>query len=191
MAIRPIIKQGNPKLKEHNIEIASFGTEKLKSLVQDMIDTMRNADLIGLAAPQIAENFQVFITEPRETASRKGDQVDELRVFINPQLLELTGEEKIIYEGCGCVDNLFGPVSRKELVTIEAYDVDGNKFTMKADGILGRVMLHELDHLNGLEFTNHSPEESLVSRDDYIANIRNSEQQLKNSIISIKEYHRN
>lgn len=115
---------------------------------------MHDAGLIGIAAPQIAENVRVFITEPRETKTRSKDQADELRVYINPMLVDTSKEEVTIFEGCGSVlhGTLFGPVDRPQTITIEAYDLEGNKFHMTADGILGRVIQHEYDHMHGIEF---------------------------------------
>ena len=82
MAIRKAIQIGHPALKAINQEIVEFADYKLIQLVQDLRDTMYSAGLIGIAAPQIGENYRVFITEPRETENRPADQADELRVYI-------------------------------------------------------------------------------------------------------------
>lgn len=188
MAVRKIIKQGHPALKGSNAKVIDFHDPRVSQLVTDLIETMRDADLIGIAAPQIAENFRVFITEPRKTDVRVGDQIDDLRVYINPRIVSQEGEDKLIFEGCGCVDDKFGPVWRKSIVTVEAFDQMGQKFRLTADGILGRVILHECDHLNGLEFTNHTAKSELISKRDYIDTVKVSEEQMQNSIITVKKY---
>lgn len=153
MAVKKIIQIGHPALKAKNKQITSFDDLKLKQLVKDLKDTMIAGDLIGIAAPQIARNFTVFVTQPRKTKSRTGIG-DELRVYINPIITVFSNEESIIFEGCGSVLNgqLFGPVRRPREITIEAHDLRGKKFQLRCDGILARVIQHEFDHLSGIEF---------------------------------------
>jgi peptide deformylase len=189
--IRETIQIGHPVLKASNTEITDFRSEKVKQLIKDLTDTMHDANLIGIAAPQIAENFRIFITEPRETPARPADQSDILRVYINPKIVELSKDESIIYEGCGSVMNgkLFGPVKRPKQVTIEAYNENGKKFRFTADGILGRVIQHEFDHLEGVEFTEKVTDyKKLMHLDFYIKNIKPSPEQAEASKITIKEY---
>ena len=140
MAVRATIQIGHPALKAPNQEITDFSAPELVQLVEDLRDTMRATGLIGIAAPQIGENFKVFVTEPRETNTRPADQADELRVYINPKIVYQSEEKVVIWEGCGSVLNakLFGPVERSKVVEVEASDVTGGKFRFKADGILGR-----------------------------------------------------
>lgn len=104
---------------------------------------------------QVGENLQLYITEPRETKTRSKDQADILRVYVNPKIVAASDEKTVIYEGCGSVASamLFGPVERPRQITVEAFDEFGKKFRFTADGILGRVIQHEHDHLSGIEFT--------------------------------------
>ena len=190
MPVRKSIQIGHPALKAKNQAIKDFEDPKLHRLIQDLTDTMREAELVGMAAPQIAENFQVFITEPRETATRPKDQSDKLRVFINPKVVNESSEEVEIFEGCGSVLNgqLFGPVIRPQTVTIEAFDETGKKFQFTADGILGRVIQHEYDHMHGIEFLEKvSDYKRLMSVDHYIKQIKPDPKNTKNSEITIKE----
>src|SRR3989338_5427354 len=148
MAVRETIPIGHPALKASNQEIIDFSAPELAKLIQNLQETMRATGLIGIAAPQIGENFRVFITEPRETDTRPADQSDEFRVYINPKIVYKSEEKIVIWEGCGSVLNakLFGPVERPRVVEVEACDANGGKFRFKADGILGRVIQHEQDH---------------------------------------------
>jgi len=191
MAIRETIQIGHPALKATNREIVDFADPKLTQLVQDLRDTMYSAGLIGIAAPQIGENFRVFITEPRETDNRPTDQADELRVYINPMIVNKSQDEVIIWEGCGSVlgATLFGPVKRPRQVEVEACDMRGKKFRFRADGILGRVIQHETDHLDGIEFIEIVADyKRLKSKEFYIKDEKNRPEHLKSQKITKKEY---
>jgi peptide deformylase len=189
--VRETLQIGDPRLKETNREITDFDDPKVRQVVEDLVETMRAAELVGLAAPQIGENWRIFVTEPRETKTRTGDQTDVLRVFINPSVVNSSEEEVIIYEGCGCVakGTLFGPVSRPKEVTIVAQDQTGRRFSLRCDGILGRVVQHENDHMSGIEFTEKITDYmKIMGIDHYIARIRNSPEQKQASVITVKEH---
>jgi len=191
MAVKPTIQIGHPALKAKNQEITDFSDPKLKQLITDLTDSMHTAGLIGMAAPQIAANFQVFITEPRQTNARPKDQSDQLRVFINPRLVKLSKEQITIFEGCGSVLNgqLFGPVIRPKVVTVEAFDEHGQKFRFTADGILGRVIQHEFDHMIGVEFLEKvSDYKQMMSVDHYISQIKDQPQYKNASQITLKRF---
>ena len=191
MAVRETTQIGDPRLKASNKRIKNFNDPVLKQLVEDLVDSMRAGGLIGMAAPQIGENYKVFVTEPRETKTRSADQTDELRVYINPVMVEESAEESIIYEGCGSVihGKLFGPVKRSREIVIEAFDIDGKKFRFRCDGILARVIQHEYDHLSGIEFTEKvSDYRKLMSVEFYLKNIKLSKEQTEASLITEKEF---
>lgn len=190
MAIKETIQIGDPRLRAKNLKIKNFDTTDLSQLVKDLRDTMRENRLIGMAAPQLGVNLQVFITEPRATKYRTADQSDELRAYINPTIVGFSDEKSILYEGCGSVlsAQLFGPVERAKEIIIEAYDVTGKKFRYKVDGILGRVILHEFDHILGILFTDIITDYTkLAAVDYYRANLAATPEQIKNSTINVKE----
>lgn len=152
---------------------------------------MLKHDLIGLAAPQIGENYKIFVTQPRKTKARKLPQGDKFRVYINPKIAYFSKEESVLYEGCGSVLNgtLFGPVKRPREIKIEAFDEVEQKFQVHCDGILARVIQHEYDHLQGVEFTEKVYDyKKLMAREFYIKNIRNSKPQLEASKITILKH---
>jgi peptide deformylase len=191
MAFQETVQIGHPSLKALNTEITDFKLDLVKELVQDLTDTMRKNELVGMAGSQIARNYKIFVTEPRVTQLRTIDQSDELRVYINPTIVNSSKEACIIYEGCGSVLNgtLFGPVLRPKEITIEAFDKDGKKFQLRCDGLLARVILHEFDHLNGIEFTEKVHDyKNLMAKEFYILNIKNSAEQVNNSKITVKEF---
>jgi peptide deformylase len=179
MAIRKVIHVGDPLLKKNNKKILSFSSNKTKKLVRDLTDTMRRLDLVGMAAPQIGENYQVFVTEPRKTKARKLAKGDELRIYINPEITYFSKSQSIIYEGCGCISGIFGPVKRPKIVEVQAYNQDGARFSLKSDGLLARVIQHEMDHLNGIEFIEVVDNYSrLLDMEHYVKRVRNSKSQL-------------
>jgi peptide deformylase len=190
MAVRQIIQLGHPALKAKNQKIVDFSDPKLTQLTDDLTDTMRKAGLIGIAAPQIAENFMVFLTEPKKTEFRGQDQTDELRIYVNPKIVWESEEKITIWEGCGSVTEvgIFGPVERSKKIEVEAHDARGRKFRLKADGILGRVIQHEMDHCLGIEFIEKvSDLTQLISTEFYIREIKNSPEQLKAQKITCRD----
>ena len=191
MAIRKVIQIGHPSLKAKNNSIKSITSPKIKQLITDLTDTMYDTGLIGIAAPQIAENYQIFVTHVRNTNVRKLGKEDTLRVFMNPKLTYLSKKQSLIYEGSGSVSDatLFGPVERSKEITIEAFDENGNKFSLTCDGILARVILHEYDHLYGIEFIQKVKNYSQIKTEEYyVKDIKNSKRQLASSIITKIEY---
>ncbi len=187
--IRKVIQAGHPGLKAKNKIVRDLSSPNLKQLIKDLKATMYKTGLIGIAANQINENEMIFITHPRTTRARKLGRKDKLRVFINPKYTFKSKKENLIYEGCGSVGDIFGPVKRPYEIEIEALDETETKFSLRCDGLLARVIQHEMDHLSGIEFLEKVSDYSkIVSKEFYRSNIRNSKLQLKNSQITNIEY---
>lgn len=189
--IKETIQLGDPRLKARNKIITDFNDPKLKSVVDDLVDSMRASGLIGMAAPQIGENWSVFVTEPRETKVRTSDQIDELRVYINPKIVATSKEEIIIWEGCGSVakSQIFGPVSRPKEIKIKAQDLTGNEFELFCDGILARVIQHEEKHLHGILFIEKLTDiTQLKSPEFYIRDVKDLPETEQALIITRKEF---
>jgi len=192
MAVRNILQIGDTRLKAKNHFIDDFDNPKLKKVVKDLVETIRAGGIfIGLAAPQIGENYQIIATELKETKTRTGDQLDKLRVYINPKIIFYSKTKNVAYEGCGSVAHadLYGQVKRPKEIIIEAFNPDRHKFRLRCDGLLARVIQHEYDHLSGIEFTEKVIDyKKLMNRDFYIKKIKNSKQQIQSSTITIKEF---
>ena len=154
MIIKEIIQIGNPILSRKSKFVAKINSEETQRVIKNLVDSMRHHNLIGIAASQIGEKLRVFVTEVRKTKYRNLKK-DKLRAYINPKIVWLSKKEIVIYEGCGSVAyaKLFAPVKRPEKIIIEALDENGNKFKLEADGMIGRVIQNEYDHLDGIEFT--------------------------------------
>ena len=182
---------GDPRLKATNKEVADITDPKTKQIIEDLVDTMHAVGLVGMAAPQIGENYKIFVTEPRETPIRPIDQADELRVYINPKVTVYSKDEVVIYEGCGSVAKggiLFGPVKRPREIVIQAQSKDGTKFELTTDGLLSRVIQHEYDHLSGIVFTERVLDyRKMVDLEFYKRDIRDSSEQKQASMITKKE----
>jgi len=99
MAVKKVIQAGHPSLRTENKLVKDFSSPKIKSLIKNLKDSMKKSGLIGIAAPQIAENYMVFVTHPRNTKARKLGKTDKLRVYINPKITFKSKKQNLIYEG--------------------------------------------------------------------------------------------
>lgn len=145
MAVRPIVIYGDPVLREVSEEVEKFDQE-LKDLVSDMIDTLKDANGLGLAAVQIGVLKRVFIVDISAL-----DITKKLTVFINPEIIESDGTAEF-EEGCLSFPGIYQKISRPSKVKVKAYDLEGEPFEMVIDGITARAILHEYDHLEGKLF---------------------------------------
>lgn len=145
MALRKIIEQGDRILTKMCRPVTDFG-ERLHTLLDDMEDTLTDANGAGLAAPQIGILRRVCIILNEET--------EEYYELINPEILEQRGEQTGL-EGCLSVPGKWGLVSRPEWVRIRAQDRDGNWFEAVGEGLTARAFCHEIEHLDGHLYTEH------------------------------------
>ena len=111
-----------------------------------MIDTMYMDNGIGLAAPQVGISKKIIVVDPTF-----GDDENSLRDMINPEIIE-TEKECELEEGCLSIPGVFEMVTRPEKITVKYHDVDGEEHRLEADGLLARVIQHEIDHLEGILF---------------------------------------
>ena len=170
MIIKEVTQVGNPILKSKAKFVSSIGSKETQEVVTNLIDSMHYHDLVGMATSQIGEKLRIFVTELRKTKFRDED-VDQFRVYINPKITWFSKKQVVIYEGCGSVayGNLFGPVRRPEKIEVEAFDEKGKSFKLRAGGLLSRVIQHEYDHLEGVEFTEKITDmQKIMSRGEYL-----------------------
>lgn len=153
MALRIIIKDTDPLLRKISKPVTEI-TPRIHKLLDDMADTMYDADGVGLAAPQISILKRIIVI----------DVGDGLLELINPELIEKDGEQ-VGPEGCLSVPGVLGKVKRAEHVKVKALDRDGKEFTIEGTGLLSRALQHEIDHLNGVLFTDIA--EEYYSEDDF------------------------
>lgn len=171
MVVENVVQIGNPLLKKKSKKVSDIKSVETKRVIENLIDSMRNYNLVGMAAGQIGEKIRIFVTEIRKTSTRDPKSIDDLRIFINPKIVWFSKKEVIIYEGCGSVanGNLFGPVKRSEKIKVRATDENGKRFELKTSGLLARVIQHEYDHLNGIEFTEKITDiRKIMSKSEYL-----------------------
>ena len=149
MANREILKMGHPTLLEVAKPVEKFNTPELDSIIEDMIDTMRENDGAGLAAPQIGLGMQlvIFGFDSNERYP-EADQVP-FTVLINPVITPIGDEEEDGWEGCLSVPGLMGVVPRFKKIRYQGKDQHGNEIDREVDGFHARVVQHECDHLIG------------------------------------------
>lgn len=150
--IYPIVVYGDPVLKKKAQDIVK-GELDVKQLSDDMFETMEAASGIGIAAPQIGKSLRIFVVDGRPTEEEGME--DFRKVFINPQILEETGEEWAFEEGCLSIPNIREDVFRNERLTIHYFDENWVEHKEVYDGLKARIIQHEYDHIEGVLFTDH------------------------------------
>lgn len=141
MALREIRKEGDPILRKECKTVKDM-TARTRILIDDMFDTMYEANGVGLAAPQVGILKKIFVVDV-------GMDEPEPYVFINPEILERDGEQTGD-EGCLSVPGYQGKVTRAEHVRVRAFDENMEEFELEADGLFARCIQHEEDHLHGV-----------------------------------------
>lgn len=151
MAIRKVLTYGNPCLREKSKEVHKV-SKKIKDLVKDLLDTLYSQNGVGLAAPQIGENYRVFVID-----TSSGDEPLNPIVFINPKIIKKSGAF-ISNEGCLSFPEVYTDVRRYVNVMVKAQDNNGRSFVIEAkDGsLLAKAIQHEFDHLEGILFIDHA-----------------------------------
>jgi peptide deformylase len=143
VALREILEYPDPRLREA-AEPVSAVTPEIQSLVDDMAETMYAAPGCGLAATQLGIRYRIFVVDCAEE-----EQPSDLRVFINPEILEKDGQV-VWNEGCLSFPGVREEIKRAERVKVRALDREGKPFEIEADGLLAVAIQHETDHLNGV-----------------------------------------
>jgi peptide deformylase len=146
MAILKILQYPDERLHKTAKKVEQV-TDDIRRLIRDMAETMYAAPGVGLAATQVDVHLQLFVADVSETHN-------ELRVFINPEILVSGGEEES-EEGCLSVPGVYEKVTRADRVTVRALDENGLPFTLEAEGFLAVCIQHEIDHLRGKVFVEY------------------------------------
>jgi len=146
MPLRPILRFPDPRLKKIAAPVTKID-DSIRRLASDLAETMYEAPGIGLAATQVDVHLRVIAIDASETR-------DQLLVLVNPELVESEGVQ-IGEEGCLSVPGIYDKVERAERVVVRYMDLEGNKKTVAADGLLAVCLQHEMDHLEGRVFVEH------------------------------------
>ncbi|MFW6135752.1 MAG: peptide deformylase [Chloroflexota bacterium] len=165
MSVREIVYSNDPLLREPSRRVRGVDA-RVQELIDDMIETMREADGLGLAAVQVGVPERVVVIEipvmgqeedeeereePAGGAPREGEE-PELHVLVNPEVVRASREVEEGIEGCLSVPGWVGEVERHRTVVVEAVDREGREVRLRAEGLLARVLQHEIDHCRGILF---------------------------------------
>jgi peptide deformylase len=166
-------QEENPALREiaRDIPLPDIQSKKIQDLIGQMRELLSHEEYgVALAAPQLGESIKLFIVSGRALARDKRNAPDEPgrsdedvrplpdQVYINPELLKLSRKKYDKHEGCLSIRGKWGIVPRSEKATVKAYDEEGREFTRGASGFLAHVFQHEMDHLNGILYTDKANE---------------------------------
>ena len=159
MAILKVARLGHPVIRKPSAAVPkeTITSPEIQRFVDDMIDTMRDYDGVGLAAPQVHVSKQIVVIEVTENRRYPGEGPIPLTILINPKILSASKKQFEDYEGCLSVNELRGKVPRSESLEVEAYNRKGEKVKFHAHGFFARVIQHECDHLMGKVFLDRMP----------------------------------
>ncbi|OGO72812.1 MAG: peptide deformylase [Chloroflexi bacterium RBG_19FT_COMBO_56_12] len=154
MSIREIVSLPQPVLRRKARKVTDFGSE-LQTLIDDMVETMRQAPGVGLAAPQVSESTRVIVVEFH---GNEDDEESPLKLYmvVNPEITRKSTETLLGTEGCLSVPGILGDVERAEAVPVKGLNRHGQPFTIKAKGWMARIFQHEIDHLDGILFVDRA-----------------------------------
>jgi peptide deformylase len=176
VAIRKIAQLGEPLLREpsHPISLDALPSQKLQTLIDDMIETMRDADGAGLAAPQVYEPVRLAVIEVKENPRYPTFPPVPLTVLVNPVVTpevsssDLSGEDAVeMFEGCLSIPGVRGRVRRPRRVRVHGYDRSGRPLELVWEGVRAAIVQHELDHLDGVLFVDRADPRSLTFLREY------------------------
>ena len=183
--IRKIVQIGNPALRQiaDPVDVNQIQSDEIQNLIDDLIETMRHANGAGLASTQIAVPLRICIIEVNKNPRYSYKPDIPLTVLINPKVTFLTEERINVYEGCLSVPNMRGKVDRCPEILIEGFNREGQSVSFISKGISAGTFQHELDHLDGLVFTDRMKDASSLTTIDEFAD--HYEDDFKDQVISI------
>lgn len=150
MPVRSLLRIGHPLLLEPALAVTEFNTTELDSLVQDMLDTMRDANGAGLAANQIGVLKRVVVFGFDKNPRYPGREPVPMTILVNPEIQPLGEETEEDWEGCLSVPGMRGWVPRHRKIAYRGFDPQGNLIHREVEGFHARVVQHECDHLDGV-----------------------------------------
>jgi peptide deformylase len=157
MTLRKIVTLPEPVLRRKAHAVTKFD-KNLQTLIDDMVETMRDAPGVGLAAPQIGLSERLIVIEyyEHEADEEKEDAPKKVWTVLNPEILKASEEKLLGVEGCLSIPGLVGEVERHTSIQVKGFNRHGKPMKVKAEGWLARIFQHEIDHLNGVLFTDRA-----------------------------------
>ncbi|MBR0551644.1 peptide deformylase [Stakelama marina] len=154
MTVMPILEVPDPRLRVVSKPVETFD-DALRTLVADMFETMYDAPGIGLAAIQVGEEKRLLVIDLQEEEDEDGKPIKDPQVFVNPEILETSDEVSTYKEGCLSIPEQFADVERPARCKARWQDEHGETHEAELDGLMATCLQHEIDHLNGVVFTDH------------------------------------
>jgi peptide deformylase len=155
MPLREIVFTPDPVLRRKARKITTFD-KNLDILIKDMVETLREAPGVGLAAPQVAVSERLIVIEYGENEEEDEDAPKKLYVVINPEIVQASEEKVVGIEACLSIPRIMGEVERHEQIIVKGLNRHGKPAKIKASGWLARIFQHEIDHLEGVLFTDRA-----------------------------------
>ena len=154
MPVRDIVTLPNPVLRRKAHKVTVFD-KQLQELIDDMVETMREAPGVGLAAPQVGESIRLIVVEYGEEKDGV-DQPKKLFAVVNPEIVQASEEKVMGVEACLSLPGLAGEVDRHQQIVVKGMNRFGKPARIKVDGWFARIFQHEIDHLDGVLFTDRA-----------------------------------
>lgn len=173
MVYRPILKLGHPLLRQpaESVSPTELQSPDTQQLIDDLIETMHNAQGAGLAAPQVGVSLRICVFEVNENPRYPWLPTIELTTLINPQVSALPTNDDHnaieMYEGCLSIPGLRGKVRRSRLIDVDALDRTGASIHVRYEGAAAAVVQHEVDHLDGTLFVDRADTQTLTFETEY------------------------
>ena len=150
MAIRNVLKMGDPRLSLNAQPVTDFDSEELLLNITDLLDTMRQFQGVGLAAPQIGVSKQIIVLEVSNNPRYPHADTIALHILLNPQITDFSPQTESAWEGCLSLPGLRGKVQRAKSIHYQAVNEKGERIQATVHGFHARIIQHEIDHLNGI-----------------------------------------
>ena len=165
-------KSGNPVLRDfaESVPLEEIKSEKIKKIIEDMKNSLaREEEGVAIAAPQIGVPLRIFVVSKKifqliDAGKSDKNKFDDL-VFINPEIIKLSKDKETMEEGCLSVRDYYGKIKRATKATVKAYDENGNVFERGGSRLLAQIFQHEIDHLNGILFTDSAKDVQKITKD--------------------------
>jgi peptide deformylase len=156
MAVREIVTIPDPVLRRKARKVTDVDAD-VRKLINEMVESMREAPGVGLAAPQVGVSSRVIVVEFGDEEDEDENAPKKLYALINPEIVEASEDEKVMgIEGCLSIPRLVGEVERFQRITIKGQNRHGKPVKLKAEGWLARIFQHEIDHLDGILYTDRA-----------------------------------
>lgn len=174
--ILPIYLYGSNVLREES-KIIEPDFPELNKLIEDMFETMYNAEGVGLAAPQVGKSIRLFVVDATPMSDDDPKAKDFKKAFINPKILERYGDPFVFREGCLSIPDIREDVVRDSIIKIQYFDENFNEYTEVYDGMVARIIQHEYDHIEQIMFTDHLSQLKKKLIKKKLTNIKNGKNQ--------------